>query len=130
LVRATEVVEGEEETEGGGMIIDLLGETVGQAGEAAKRHPNGEDGAPDGAGGHLVRVGASGDHLTAATKAFGRRVALLVLRSCAIDVDQLSVVKAPVEGICNGAEVHLVAIGGELSLALEASRDMLQELRG
>jgi hypothetical protein len=47
---AAEVVVHEVQRDGGAVVLDLLGEGVGQAGESAHRHAHGQVLAPDVAG--------------------------------------------------------------------------------
>jgi hypothetical protein len=113
-VDAAEVVVREVQPERCRVVLQLLGEGIGQAGEAADAHPHGQVGALDVAGRDVLGIGATLDERLRRASADSRGVAVISLRALAVVLDQLREVHAPAEGILDRLEVHLVAVAGEL----------------
>src|SRR5882672_8426706 len=63
LVLPTEVVVGEVQRDRGGVVVDLLAESIGQAGKAPHPHPHREIGTLDVRRAYVLRVGVAGDPL-------------------------------------------------------------------
>ena len=78
-MRPREVLVDEVQGDGGGEVLDLLGEGVGESGEAAHAHPHGEVLALYVGRADVARVGVAGDDPHVGAGADGGAVAALLI---------------------------------------------------
>jgi len=100
-----------------GMVLRLLGERVGQAGEPAHPHPHGQVLAFDVRRSNLCHVRLTEDRFLNGPGAFcGRILALVAFGSCRVAIlfDQHGVIHITGEGIRDSLEVSTMPISGQL----------------
>lgn len=92
--------------DGGRQVLDLLGEGVGQPGQAAHAHPHGEIRALHIAGGDAGGVRVALDGVGPTADALGGAVALLPFRWAAVQLHELRVIDAGAERILDRGQVQ------------------------
>ena len=129
LMHAPEVVPHVEQRNHVHVVLNLLGERIGQTSESAHLHPHCEVLALDEAGRDMAGIGIADDFYALGAQTLRRAVALLSFGIVAIDFDQLSVVYIAAKRIRDGVQVHLMSVRSELNAIRQALGNILKELR-
>jgi hypothetical protein len=112
------------------VVVDLLGESIGQASEPAHLHSHVQV-LPFHVGRrNMNRIGCANHYRFGDAKDCSWAVALLRLGTRSVNLDQLCVVYLFAKRIRDGFEVHLVAVRVQLDSIRQSTRYILKELRG
>lgn len=128
LVDANEVAVHEMKGDGVGVIVDLLGETICQASEAAHVHPHGEVLALYIAGADMFGIGIPADSFHVAADADCGRVSRFILYGSTINLVQLGIIAVHSECPFDGLKVCLVSIGCDLNAAFDSAGAILHKI--
>ena len=111
------------------MVVELLREGIGQSGEPTHIHSHVQILPLNVACAYVLRIGVANNGLLLATDASSRAVSPLTFRVVSVDFNQLGVINAIAERICDSGQVHLVPVSGQLDAISKPGLHVLQERR-
>lgn len=123
-----EVVGGEVNRHGGGVVLHLLGMAVREPREPAHAHAHSEVLALDERGRNVLGNRLAGDRVLLAADALGGGIALLAAGSARVNLLELGEIDVRAERVLYGADVCLQAVRGDLDAVGETAGEILDKL--
>src|SRR5438445_5676695 len=129
LMDTNEVAIHEMKSDGIGMVVDFLGETVCKARETTHVHSHRQV-LPFYVATHMLRVGVTAYSFHVATDAHGWRISRLCFKRSTVDLVQLSIITIYAECAFDGFKISLVAISCDLDSSGYAAGAILHKVHG
>ena len=128
LVYPAEIVMHEVQGDGVLVVLQLLGEGIGQPGKPAAAHAQGEVLALNVAGGDVLAIRRPLDGPLADADALGRGIPALTLHGLPEELDEHGIVNLSPKGFLHSLKVGLVAVAGQLDAVNQPGLEIVNKV--